>query len=166
MYGDNKRNTQRAWHTEYVEKKQASTLYIAITYILTAAFVVPFLAGVVYVFLINTLLTPTPERWVLFLEIIGYVVQIGALWFGAKYAAGFLRDRYVIREPHRVVRWVGFIVAVLLFGIILNVLLWVVNGGMSGGGLVLADELVFDPLAVLSVAVFYVASRMYLLPRG
>lgn len=80
--------------------KNVSLTYAAITHWLTAGFAIPFIGGMVAVFVLLPILEPTdllssPLVNLVVLSAIG----LGLTWAGVVYSAGFIRKTYAVADP-------------------------------------------------------------------
>lgn len=127
------------------EKKQSSNWYIVATHYLTAGFVPFFLGGIVFsfltYFLINLGITNT---YLLLLFQTLFLLII--IYFGVRYAAGYINKTYIIKDANRVVN------LATTYYIIFNVI---------GPG-ILYKKLISVIIYVILAVSFYVFSKKYI----
>ena len=133
------------------DRTVSTTWYIAATHFLTAGFAVPFIATVLVGFVLDRTIPGS-----LTAGLITLVVSVIAVWFGVIYSARYFEKAYIIPNPTSVIKYaVGYYVGLYVLEMVGLLLISRDSMDWQATGLQTLSWL-------LSLAVFYVASKKFL----
>ena len=82
------------------QKKKQALWYTAATHFLTAGFVVPLVGSVLVVFIYAAIANPFLPS---IASVIAIVSSLAFIWLGVIYSARFIKGRYILDDPKRLV---------------------------------------------------------------
>lgn len=140
-------------------KKYAKDWYIALNHWVIGGFAIPVLALIIFSIATYPFISANTEIS-LPVALLSALVSIIAVWFGAHYSARYMREKYNIGSPNRVLNLstVYFIAVPLVLGLLAGV----VSGIFDAPGTTGQEAVISLGQAVLQTIAFYFASRRQL----